>query len=238
MKTIAIYGGSFNPIHYGHTNVAQYLINEKIADEVHIMVAPSNPFKTSGSIDAFHRYNMCKLACEDLDKRIIVDNYQMVHFGHLQNCYSVDLFKRLIYEHSDTYNKEFRYSFVIGMDVFMKLFDFYCSEWFRWSELVDFIVMARPGYDNDKEINKWIHYVKESSPKLHFRIITEYSQYKTSSTDIRERISFVYRNENWDTWLYEKDNGKEYLNTVINSKIDPKVSKYIFENRLYLTTLY
>lgn len=168
MKTIAIYGGSFNPIHYGHTNVAQYLINEKIADEVHLMVAPSNPLKPGhGMIDAFHRYNMCKLACEDLDKRIIVDNYQMVNFGHLQNCYSVDLFKRLIYEHADTYNKEFRYSFVIGMDVFMQLYDFYCQEWFRWSELIDFIVMARPGYD-DKNFEKWVDTVKKNISETSF----------------------------------------------------------------------
>lgn len=234
MKTIAIYGGSFNPIHYGHTNVAQYLINEKIADEIHLMVAPSNPLKPGHDmIDAFHRYNMCKLACEDLDKRIIVDNYQMVNFGHLQNCYSVDLFKRLIYEHADTYNKEFRYSFVIGMDVFMQLYDFYCQEWLRWSELIDLIVMARPGYD-DRSFEKWVDTVKQTSPKLHFRIITDYPQFKESSTDVRAAAYFIYNHDDWEELIQDQ----EYLNTIMSSKIDPKVCKYIFDNKLYLNTLY
>lgn len=234
MKTIAIYGGSFNPIHYGHTNVAQYLINEEIADEVHLMVAPSNPLKSGhNTIDAFHRYTMCKLACEDLDKRIIVDNYQMVNFGHLPNCYSVDLFKRLIYEHADTYNKEFRYSFVIGMDVFTQLYDFHGREWLMWSELIDFIVMARPGYD-DKTFEKWVETVKKTSPKLHFKIITDYPQFKESSTDVRSAVYSIYNHDDWEELIKDQ----EYMNTIMYSKIDPKVSKYIFDNKLYLNTLY
>ena len=37
---IAIYGGTFNPIHIGHTSLAQSLVEQQIVDEVWLMVSP------------------------------------------------------------------------------------------------------------------------------------------------------------------------------------------------------
>ena len=42
---IGIYGGSFNPIHFGHTGLAQWVVNNTDLDEVWLMVSPNNPLK-------------------------------------------------------------------------------------------------------------------------------------------------------------------------------------------------
>ena len=44
---IGIYGGSFNPIHFGHTGLAQWVVNNTDLDEVWLMVSPNNPLKDS-----------------------------------------------------------------------------------------------------------------------------------------------------------------------------------------------
>lgn len=42
---IGVYGGSFNPIHFGHTGLATWVLENTDLDEVWLMVSPNNPLK-------------------------------------------------------------------------------------------------------------------------------------------------------------------------------------------------
>lgn len=44
---VAIYGGSFNPLHFGHTGLAAWVAAHTEVDEVWLMVTPNNPLKAS-----------------------------------------------------------------------------------------------------------------------------------------------------------------------------------------------
>ena len=44
---IGIYGGSFNPIHFGHIGIAQWVMKNTDIEEVWLMVSPNNPLKDS-----------------------------------------------------------------------------------------------------------------------------------------------------------------------------------------------
>lgn len=48
---IGIYGGSFNPIHFGHIGLAQWVIAHTDLDEVWLMVSPNNPLKDSSILE-------------------------------------------------------------------------------------------------------------------------------------------------------------------------------------------
>ena len=44
---IAVYSGSFNPLHIGHQTIMEYLTREKEYDWVYLVVSPKNPLKDS-----------------------------------------------------------------------------------------------------------------------------------------------------------------------------------------------
>ena len=44
---IGIYGGSFNPVHFGHVGLAKWVAEHTDLDEVWMMVSPNNPLKDS-----------------------------------------------------------------------------------------------------------------------------------------------------------------------------------------------
>ena len=45
---IGIYGGSFNPVHFGHVGLARWVIENTDLDELWLMVSPNNPLKPAG----------------------------------------------------------------------------------------------------------------------------------------------------------------------------------------------
>ena len=49
---IAVYSGSFNPLHIGHLAIMKYLIGEGGFDCVYLIVSPKNPLKESISSDS------------------------------------------------------------------------------------------------------------------------------------------------------------------------------------------
>jgi nicotinate-nucleotide adenylyltransferase len=58
MANIAVYSGSFNPLHIGHLAIIRHLIEEADFDMVYLIVSPKNPLKDSISSDsAAARYN-------------------------------------------------------------------------------------------------------------------------------------------------------------------------------------
>lgn len=48
MAKIGIYGGSFNPVHFGHVGLAQWVIEHTDLDELWLLVSPNNPLKPDG----------------------------------------------------------------------------------------------------------------------------------------------------------------------------------------------
>ena len=45
---IGIYGGSFNPVHFGHVGLAKWVVEHTDLDELWLLVSPNNPLKPAG----------------------------------------------------------------------------------------------------------------------------------------------------------------------------------------------
>lgn len=49
-KRVGIYGGSFNPVHFGHMGLAKWVIEHTDLDELWMLVTPNNPLKPAGML--------------------------------------------------------------------------------------------------------------------------------------------------------------------------------------------
>lgn len=74
-KKIGIYGGTFDPIHFGHLNLAVELLELRGLDEVWFCPAQSNPHKPDAPITAAaHRLRMLELAFEGMPNFKVISN--------------------------------------------------------------------------------------------------------------------------------------------------------------------
>lgn len=65
-RRIALFGGSFNPVHNGHLGLARQVIAEELADEVWLLVTPQNPLKAQHRLlDESRRLEMARTALEN-----------------------------------------------------------------------------------------------------------------------------------------------------------------------------
>ena len=76
MSTTGIFGGSFNPIHNGHIELARRLLSIARLDEVWFVVSPQNPFKQGDDLlDDALRLEMVRLALKD-EPRMAASDYE------------------------------------------------------------------------------------------------------------------------------------------------------------------
>ena len=72
---IGIYGGSFNPVHFGHVNVARQAIEQLALDRLLVVPANVSPFKADGAADAprfpWDRLEMVKNAFSGMEKAVV-----------------------------------------------------------------------------------------------------------------------------------------------------------------------
>lgn len=65
-KRMMLYFGSFNPVHRGHTALAEYAIEKGLCDEVAMIISPQNPFKQDIiQASEMDRYTMVEIACRN-----------------------------------------------------------------------------------------------------------------------------------------------------------------------------
>ena len=78
MAKIGIFGGTFNPIHNGHIEIAKIAMKESNLDKVIFVPTKISPNKkNSFNIEtSFHRYEMTKKAVEDI-KEFEVSDYEI-----------------------------------------------------------------------------------------------------------------------------------------------------------------
>ena len=71
---IGILGGTFDPIHKGHMDMALCAREQLDLDEIWIMPAGTPPHKSNDAISSrLHRYEMCRIACESMDGCVVKD---------------------------------------------------------------------------------------------------------------------------------------------------------------------
>lgn len=174
MKKYGIFGGSFNPIHYGHLMICEYIKEEMGLDKV-IFIPTGNPPHKKIGVSAEDRYEMVKLAISPNPDFEISD----IETTRVKLSYTVDTIREL----KEIYKEEKLY-FLIGLDSLFQL-----KTWKKIDDLsqeIEFVVALRPGYIDKEEINNEIDFLRDNFGTRINLIKTPL--YEISSTDLRDRI--------------------------------------------------
>lgn len=74
-EPIGIYGGTFNPVHFGHLNLAFEMLEKRSLSKIYFCPAALSPFKREVESIAFeHRLEMLKYAIEEIPQFLIIEN--------------------------------------------------------------------------------------------------------------------------------------------------------------------
>ena len=166
---IGIYGGSFNPIHKGHTQLAASIVAQGLVDELWLMVSPLNPLKSGEVSDIAeyeHRLRMVELATQsikgvkvsDFERSLPLPSYTITTLGELQKAYP-----------------EHEFTLVIGADNWEQF-----PRWYHANEIIkqyQILIYRRSGCELD-----------EASLPTSVKVV-DTPLFDISSTEIRNSIA-------------------------------------------------
>jgi nicotinate-nucleotide adenylyltransferase len=135
MRTIGIFGGTFDPIHFGHLRTAFELLQALRLHEMRFMPAGTPPHREVTVASAAERLAMVQAATQGQDG-FVVDDREIRREGL---SYSVDTMRTLRADFPDH-----SLCLIVGMDAFLGL-----PKWHQWRELLDLahlVVAHRPGW--------------------------------------------------------------------------------------------
>ena len=184
---IGIYGGTFDPVHFGHLRPALDVYSELGLSEVRFIPAGVPVHRDLPVASSEQRYQMLLLAAENVTA-IRVDDREITCN---EPSYMVDTIRSL---QADFSNEKF--CLIIGMDAFIG-FDGW-REWRTILDLVNIVVTCRPRFDlasiADSELKDYIlgaetkdkaEFLADPSGHCYFCPVT---QLDISATDIRKRV--------------------------------------------------
>lgn len=164
-KKVTLYFGSFNPIHVGHMALADFIVDNDIADEVWLVVSPHNPLKDKNSLwnDDF-RLNLVCAAVASADRIKVSD----VEFYLPQPNYTINTLEFL-----SKNNPETEFSLLIGADN-LAIFD----KWYRYEDIIaGYRLYVYPRPDAHPDLSRFPEVCMIDAPL-----------YDISSTEIRCKI--------------------------------------------------
>lgn len=135
MKPLALFGGTFDPIHIGHLSVA-WEASELLDAEVRLMPANVPPHRAPPTASATQRVDMLRAALRG-QSRLALDTRELERSGP---SYTIDTLEKLRREYDER-----PLVLLLGADAFAGL-----RSWHRWRELFNVThigVINRPGID-------------------------------------------------------------------------------------------
>lgn len=145
---VALYFGSFNPLHIGHLSICRYLLKKTNIDELRLVVSPRNPLKSKGNIDNANKRLQCvKEAVKkaNLGNRVFVSS---IEYEMELPLYTINTLNKLRYQEPNN-----RFILIIGADNLAII-----EKWHKWEELLqDFPVWVYPrsGYNTEELCEKY-----------------------------------------------------------------------------------
>jgi nicotinate-nucleotide adenylyltransferase len=185
MKPIGVFGGTFDPIHYGHLRTAFEMLQALSFEQVRFIPCGDPPHRGMTFANADLRFRMVEAAIAGQDG-FVSDDRELRRDGP---SYSVDTLIEL--------RREFpgrSLGLIVGMDAFLKL-----PDWHRWDEILDLahiVVAHRPGWRapdigplGELIADHGTHRVDDLHNATHGRIqIHAVTQLEIASTEIRELV--------------------------------------------------
>ena len=177
---IGIYGGSFNPIHFGHTGLAQWVVNNTDLDEVWLMVSPNNPLKDASILaDEQKRLAAAKEAIGDgrlaSGKRIIVSDFE---FTLPRPNYTANTLRELQKQYP-----QHEFTLIIGEDN-LEIFP-------KWREhtylLENFRILVYPRKGSKKSVEQMMQELGTAHIK-EVQLLANAPYFEISSTELRKNL--------------------------------------------------
>jgi nicotinate-nucleotide adenylyltransferase len=182
MKSIAIFGGTFNPIHYGHLAIAEEIRGKFNLDKIIFVPTFISPHKDSAELaDARQRTIMTYLATVS-NPCFEVSTVEVDRGG---KSYTIDTIKHF----RQVYGEKDQLYFILGADMLMEV-----SSWKNVEELLKicrFIAVPRPGYDIQKIFDQYFLASSNftmAADLLENIIIENIAMLDISASDIRRRV--------------------------------------------------
>ena len=197
LKRIGLFGGTFDPIHFGHLRAA-FEVNTAFAlDEICLIPSALPPHKSLACVsDVSQRLAMIRLALDD-DFLFTVSDIELKRTGPSYSIDTVDYFK-------STHPDDTHLFLIMGVDAFLEI-----HTWKAYKKLfqeISIVVMTRPtgiseidvdavktiGAYMEERISAGYHYRDEISAYVHERLpavhVFKVSPLDISSSKIRNRV--------------------------------------------------
>lgn len=176
MSKIGILGGTFNPIHKGHIQMAGYAKTALELDKILFIPTCTPPHKDNRELACeYDRLNMCKLACKACDGYEVSE----IEIKRKGKSYTYET----LIELKELYKDDTLY-LIVGADMFLSL-----DRWKNPEVIFDnAIIVAIPRNENDADdLNKYYNAVIKGMGAKAFILTQPLMQ--VSSTFIRDNIA-------------------------------------------------
>jgi len=133
---VAVFGGSFDPPHYGHQQIVAEALKHLDIDKLIVLPAYLNPFKSGSLADASTRLDWCHTLFDSIPK-VLVSDYEIKQQKSVKTAQSVRHFKT-------QYDVKY---LIIGADNLSTLTQWHDFAWLN--ETITWAIITRPGYTLD-----------------------------------------------------------------------------------------
>lgn len=137
MKKIGLFGGTFNPIHFGHLRAAEEIGEACRLDEVIFVPASYPPHKKKVDIPASLRLEMVRLAISD-NVHFALSEVELKRSGKSYSIETIKHFRQQLGMGPSLY-------FLVGLDAFLEIDTW--KDYRALFELCHFVILSRPGLE-------------------------------------------------------------------------------------------
>ena len=179
---IGIFGGTFDPVHLGHLQTVDALIDELPFMQVRYILSARPPHREQPVVSIEHRFAMLKLALAGSEKKL-ADDLEIKRGGESYTVLTLEYLREQLSKQS--------LCLIVGADGINSF-----ESWYRYDEIIqlaNLVVMHRPGYEVEVPESLQNDVVDDASQLQNNQfgkvLICPVPQIDISATEIRQRLA-------------------------------------------------